>query len=370
MDSEKKDNQIIIPPVPVMNAMNGMHGFFMKLAKRVIPPQIWMMGQAENLWLSRGVVIALELNIAENIQAGDNTLELLAKKTQTNPDALYRLMRMLCSHEIFRVSKKGIYSLTPLSKVLLEDDKNSVKDFLLGHLGKLHYELFGQMGYTVKTGINASQKLFNKDIFTYVRDTPEEHERFIKGMSNTAELFAPVLLATYDFSPYRHIVDIGGGHGSLLCHVLSKYDKLQATLFDSEHVVERATANIADYGLNDRIKIVEGNFFENVPGEGDLYIMKHIIHDWNDDDSIKILKNINQGMRTGSRLLIIETILKNDNKYSFGKMLDILMLVITKDGRERTLDEFRSIFDISGFRIKKVIPTITPFSLIEIVKKD
>ncbi len=369
MTPNKKDQKNIIPPVPVMNLINGLQGFFYKLAKRLTPPQAWMINHAENLWVSRGLVTALELNIAELIRDGKNTIDQLATSTQTNPDALYRLMRMLCAHDIFKLSKKGIYSLTPWSRVMLEGNKDSVKDFLLSHLGKLHYELFSEMDYTVKTGINASQKLFNKDIFTHVHDTPEEHERFIRGMSNTSELFAPVLLSTYNFSTYSHIIDIGGGHGSLLCHVLTKYDKLKAILFDSEHVVERATANIESYGLKERINIVEGNFFESVPEGADLYIMKHILHDWNDTDSIKILKIINKSMNTGSRLLIIETILKNDNNYSFGKMLDILMLVITKDGRERTLDEFKSIFEKSGFAVRRIIPTITPFSLIECVKQ-
>jgi precorrin-6B methylase 2 len=368
MASKNQDQRNIIPPVPVMNVVNGLQSFFYKLARRLTPPQVWMMNQAENLWLARGVVTALELNIAEHILAGRTTIDQLAADTNTNRDALYRLMRMLCAHEIFQLSRNGIYRLTPLSKVLVEGNRDSVKDFLLGHLGKLHYELFSEMDYTVKTGVNASRKLFNKDIFDHVRDTPEEQERFIKGMSNTAELFAPILLSAYNFSAYRHIIDIGGGHGSLLCHVLSKYDNLNATLFDSEHVVERATRNIRSYGLTERIKIVEGDFFGHVPEGADLYIMKHIIHDWNDSDSIKILKNINQAMKPGSKLLIIETILKNDNNYSFGKMLDILMLVITKDGRERTLDEFRSIFGQSGFSINRIIPTITPFSLIECIK--
>ena len=327
-----------------------------------------MMNHVENFWLAKGLVTALELNIAEHIKEGKNTLDQLARVTQTNPDALFRLMRMLCAHEIFKLTKKGFYCLTPYSKVMLEGN-DSVKYFIRSHLGKLHYELFSEMDYTVKTGINASQKLFNKDIFSHVRDTPEEQELFIKGMSNTSELLAPVLLSTYNFSSYKHIVDIGGGHGSLLCNILTKYGDLKATLFDSEHVVERATANIKSYGLTGRIEIIEGDFFQEVPGGANLYIMKNIIHDWNDNDSIKILNNINKVMPAGSKLLIIETIIKNDNKYSFGKMIDILMLIITKDGRERTLDEFRVLFEKSGFAINKIIPTVSPFSLIECVKQ-
>jgi precorrin-6B methylase 2 len=367
MTETKNTQTTYFPSVPVMNVINGIQNIFLKLAKRFTPPLVWMMNYAENLWLAKGLVIALELNIAEHIRDGKNSIDQLVQVTHTNPDALYRLMRMLCAHEIFKESKKGIYSITRYSKVLLED-RNSVKDYLLGHLGKLHYELFSEMDYTVKTGINASQKLFNKDIFTHVRDSPEEQEIFIKAMSNTSELLAPVLLSSYNFSSYNYIVDIGGGHGSLLCKILTKHGKLKATLFDSEHVIERAVANIGSYGLKERITIVEGSFFQNVPDGADLYIMKNIIHDWNDIDSIKILENINKSMKAGSKLLIIETIIKNDNSYSFGKMLDILMLVTTKDGRERTLDEFKSLFEKSGFAINRIVPTITPFSLIECVK--
>jgi C-methyltransferase len=369
MTENRKTQSAIIPPVFIMNIINGIQNFFSMLAKRMVPPQLWMMNHVENLWLAKGVVTALELNIAGHINDGKNTLNELVLATQSNPDALFRLLRMLCAHEIFKLSKKGIYSLTPWSKVML-DGKDSVKYYLQGHLGKLHYELFSEMDYTVKTGINASQKLYNKDIFSHVRDTPGEHELFIKGMSNTSELLAPVLLSAYNFSSYKHIVDIGGGHGSLLCNILSGYRDLKATLFDSEHVVERATANIESYGLKDRIEIIEGDFFQDVPGGADLYILKNIIHDWNDNDSIKIINNIHKVMPAGSKLLIIEAIIKNDNRYSFGKMIDILMLIITKDGRERTLNEYSVLFEKSGFAINKVIPTVSPFSLIECVKQD
>jgi hypothetical protein len=218
------------------------------------------------------------------------------------------------------------------------------------------------MDYTKRTGINASQKLFNEDIFSHVEHTPEQQELFIRGMSDGSELFAPVLMSSYSFSTFHHIIDIGGGHGSLLCNVLSKNKNPKATLLDSKHVIERASANIDSYGLKDRIEIVVGDFFQKVPGGGDLYILKNILHDWDDEKCILILKNIQIAMPSGSKLLIIETIIKNDNNYSFGKMIDILMLLGTHGGKERTMDEFRTIFSKSGLAIKKVVPTIAPFS--------
>jgi precorrin-6B methylase 2 len=367
MMSENKQSQSTpIPPVWVMNIINGIQRFFYILSKHMVPPSVWMMSHIENFWISKGLVAALKLNISEHIIDGKNTLDQLAVVTQTHPDALFRLMRMLCAQDIFKLSKKGIYSLTAYSKVMI-DGNGSVKYLLLSHLGKLHFELFSEIDYTLKTGISASQKLFNKDIFSHVQDSPAQHDIFVKGMGNTSDLFAPVLLSSYDFSPYNHIIDLGGGHGSLLCHILSRYKELKATLFDCKHVVERATSNIESYGLKERIDIIDGDFFQEVPGGGDLYILKNILHDWGNENCVILLKNICKSMPSGSKLLITDTIIKNDNNYSYGKMLDILMLLGTHDGRERTLDEFRSVLNKSGFEINRVIPTVSPFSLIECV---
>jgi hypothetical protein len=368
MSDKSKTRSTFIPPVAVMNVINAIQRFFFKLSKRMVPAPVWMMNHIENFWIAKGLYTVLELNIAEHINDGRNTIDMLAEATGTKPDPLFRLMRMLCAHEIFRSSKVGIYTLTVYSKVLLEGD-GSIKYFLKSHLGKLHSELFTEMDYTMRTGINASQKLFKEDIFSFVEHSPGEQELFIKGMSDGSELFAPVLQASYCFSAYNHIIDIGGGHGSLLCNLLSKNKKPKATLFDSKHVIDRAAANIDLYGLTDRIELVIGDFFLKVPEGGDLYILKNILHDWDDEKCILILNNIRNAMLAGSKLLIIETIIKNDNNYSFGKMIDILMLLGTENGRERSVEEFRNILNKSGFIINKVIPTVAPFSLIECVSQ-
>jgi C-methyltransferase len=369
MTEKKKSPATFIPPVFFMNIINGIQSLFYKASKTLVPAPVWMMNHIENFWIAKGLYTAIELNITEHINEGKNTLEKLAEATGTKPDPLFRLMRMLCAHDIYKLSKNGTYSLTSYSRVLLEGD-GSIKYFLKSHLGKLHSELFTEMDYTMRTGINASQKLFNEDIFSHVEHTPEEQDLFIRGMSDGSELFAPVLLSSYKFSSFNYIIDIGGGHGSLLCNVLSKNKNPKATLFDSKHVIERASANIDSYGFKERIEIVVGDFFLKVPEGGDLYILKNILHDWDDEKCILILKNIQKVMPAGSKLLIIETIIKNDNNYSFGKMIDILMLLGTENGRERTINEFSSILNNSGFNIKKVIPTVAPFSLIECIKQS
>jgi hypothetical protein len=368
MPETHSPDRTFIPPFWVVKVLNGLQGLFYKLSKRFIPPAVWMTGHIENFWLSRGIVTVIELNIAEHIKNGHNSIEKLAEITGTHKDALFRLMRMLCAHEIFKLRKNGTYSLTPYSRVLLEDN-NSVKYFILSHMGDLHYDLFAEMRNTVTTGINASEKLYGKDIFTHVSDTPEEHELFIKGMANTSRLFAPVMLSSYNFTSFRNIVDIGGGDGTLLASILQRYKNVSAVLFDSEHIVKRAAVNLESAGVRDRVEIVEGNFFGEVSAGADLYIMKNILHDWDDKDAVRILGNVNKAMPSGSKLIVVEAIIENDNKYSFGKMIDILMLVVTKEGRERTLDEFRLLFDRSGFRINRKISTVSPFSIIECIKK-
>ena len=368
MTESKHPQSTIIPPVWVMNIISAVQRCFFKISKRMQPPSMWMMTHIENFWLAKAISAALELNIAEHIQQGKNSLDDLALITQTNSDALFRLMRMLCAHEIFNRSENGIYSLTSYSKVMLEGN-GSVKYMLMSHLDKTHFELFAEMDHTLKTGENAAQKLFNKDVFSYMQESPDQQELFNKGMNDTSELLAPVLLASYNFSPYPHIVDIGGGNGSLLCHILSKHTELKATVFDSNRIIEQSVLNIKSYQLTERIDVIAGNFFEEVPKGGDLYILKNILHDWDNDHCITILKNIAKAMQPGSKLLIAECIINNDNKYSYGKMLDILMLIGTQDGRERTLNEFRTIIEKSGFDINRVVPTISPFSLIECIKQ-
>ena len=367
MIEKKKSSPTFIPPVFFMKIINGIQDFFYQISRQLVPAPVWMMDHIENFWFAKGLYTALELNIAEHIDSGKNTLVLLSEATGSKSDPLYRLMRMLCAKRIFKLSKNGTYSLTSYSKVMLEGE-GSIKYFLKSHLGQLHSELFTEMDYTMKTGINVSEKLYGKDIFAHVRDTPEEHELFIKGMANTSGLFAPAMLAAYSFAPFRQIVDIGGGHGTLLSAILGRYKNIKAILFDSEHIVKRAEENLESAGVSDRVKIVEGDFFGEVPAGADLYIMKNILHDWNNEDSVRILGNVNKAMSTGSKLIVVEAIIENDNKYSFGKMIDLLMLVATKEGRERTLDEFRLLFQQSGFRVSRIIPTVSPFSIIECVK--
>jgi predicted transcriptional regulator len=335
----------------------------------MIPAPIWMMGHIENFWLAKGLFAALELNVAEQIDQGKNTIEQLARVTNTNQDALFRVMRMLCAHEIFRLSNEGVYSITPYSKVMLEGN-GSVKYMLQSHLGKIHSDLFSEMDYTLKTGKNAAEKLYRKDIFDYVQDHPGQHELFVKGMGNTSALFAPVLFSSYNFTPFSHIIDVGGGDGTLLCNILTKHPDIKAILLESKQVIERAKKNIELHQLTNRISTVEGDFFSEIPAGGNLYVLKNIMHDWDDHNCIRILKNIHQAMAADSKLLIIETIINNDNKYSYGKMLDIMMLLGTKDGRERTLEEYKGILKDSGFAILKVVPTVSPFSLIECIKQQ
>jgi 16S rRNA G1207 methylase RsmC len=182
-------------------------------------------------------------------------------------------------------------------------------------------------------------------------------------MTNTSKMQVAAILSVFDFGKFKHIVDIGGGTGLILSTILSKYKKIKGTLFDLPHVVDNSKDLIKDQDILNRLKIIAGTFFEAIPAGGDLYMMKNILHCWSDENSIKILQNIRKILPQKGKLLIIETIIKNDNKPSFGKMTDIYMMV-GLGGRERTKKEFQDLLKKADFKIEKIIPTVSPLSLI------
>jgi len=225
------------------------------------------------------------------------------------------------------------------------------------------------MNYCVKTGKNAFEHKFNTTPFEHLAAHTEENDIFNKAMTETAELSGSIMADSYPFGKYKTIVDLGGGQGLLLAQILEKHPDSAGILFDQPHVANSAKEHLAKNKLENRCTITEGSFFDALPATGNLYILKNIIHDWNNQDSERILKNIHHYMPDSARLILIETIIKADNKPSFGKFIDLQMLIGTRGGRERTLEEFTTLLNNSGFRLSKIITNATPFSFIEAVKK-
>ncbi len=231
-------------------------------------------------------------------------------------------------------------------------------------MGEEHFRCWGELLYCVQTGQTAFEKLFGKPIFPYLSEHPEQGAIFDAAMVGVHGRESAAMLAAYDFSDLGTLADIGGGNGSTLRAVLLKHPQLRGILFDLPAVVERARSQLAAAGFAERCALVPGDFFASVTGGADAYLLRHIIHDWDDARSIKILSNIRRVLAAHGKLLVVESVIPPGNEPSFGKLLDVNMLVIP-GGRERTEQQYRDLYRQAGFALTRIVPTAAEVSLIE-----
>ncbi|QDT29192.1 methyltransferase [Gimesia panareensis] len=318
-------------------------------------------------WSSQAIYAAAKLGIADLLTEGPQTAEQLAVATETHAGALYRVLRALASVGIFAENQQQEFTLTPMAEYLRSDVPGS-KRALAMMSGDEQFQCWSEIMYSVQTGKTSFDKVFGQPIFEYLSQHPDKGQIFDKAMTGIHGRETDEILQAYDFSGIETLVDVGGGNGSNLIHILQKYPDMQGILFDLPHVVERAQPHIEQAGVDDRCEMVGGNFFESVPANADTWFMRHIIHDWDDEKSLTILKNCHAVMPEGSKLLIVESVIPAGNDPFAGKFLDLVMLMIP-GGKERTTDEYRALFDQAGFELVRIIPTESELSIIEFVKK-
>jgi len=333
----------------------------------MVPPQIAVLEMALQFIVSRAVWAAAELNIAEYLRKGPRSVDELAKVTDTHAEALYRLLRLLSEQGVFRQIKPRVFGLTALSRALL-NEKGTIRPMIRFICGNNNWEPFKDILYSLQTG-RSSKKKNGRDTFEDLESTPELHEMFNDAMTALSELASDSILATYDFSPHPKVVDIGGGQGILLGEILNRYEGCNGVLFDLPQVIEKTTVLDSFPHLSSRMQLEGGDFFTTVPAGGDIYILKNIVHDWDDEHAKKMLENIHQAMNSNSKLLIVETLLTNNNKRSYGALFDIQMLVSVDGGKERTRKEYKELLSQAGFQVNRIIPTSSAMVIIECKKK-
>jgi len=326
-------------------------------------PREQMLQVIMNFWMGRAIQVAAKLGIPDLLKDGAKSAEELAAATGTHTASLYRVLRALVSTGIFR-NEDGLFGLTPLSELLLTDTPGTMRWFMISELGQEHYPAWGNLMHSVQTGETAFDHLFGMDVWKYFEKNPEDAAVFNDSMSGTSAAANEAITSAYDFSEFRTLVDVGGGYGALITGILRKNPELKGILFDAPEVIEHSQTRIADAGLADRCETVGGNFFKSVPGGGDAYILKWIIHDWDDERSIQILQNIRNHMSPDSRLILIDAVVPEDDSPDFSKFFDLNMLVMT-GGKERTEKEFGELLQAAGFKLLRVIPTNFPTSIIE-----
>lgn len=331
-----------------------------------VPPQAIIMQIANGTMVTQALGVVAKLGIADMIEDGDCDVEKLAFASGSDRSSLYRILRSLASVGVFTETSRAKFAHTPVSSLLLSDIEGSMRSMAIFMAEPWHYNVWGNMLHSAKTGGTAWKATYGEEVFDWFQKHPAESEIFNKAMTDMSASVAPALVAAYDFSGISVLADIAGGHGFLLSQILKANPGLKGILFDMDHVIEGSAAMLSKNGVADRVNVVSGDFFREVPA-ADAYIMKHIIHDWDDQRSIAIMQNIHTAMTEDGKLLLLEMVVPEGNEPHPSKILDLAMLALP-GGLERTAAEYEELFDRSGFKLNRIVPTMSPFSVIEAVK--
>ena len=313
--------------------------------------------------LAQSISVAASLGVADALANGPRSIEDVAVELDADAASLYRLLRALAAAGVLVEGDDRSFSLTDLGTPLRSDVDGSVRDQAI-NFGRPHaLAAWGNLEHSIRTGENAFAALHGEDDWTWRTRDATENAIFNRAMASVSRPVGPALAAAYDFSSARIVADIGGGTGTLLTAVLGAHPDLRGIVFDQPHVVASAGPVLSAGGVVDRCEIIGGNFFDRVP-EADVFILKSILHDWPDPESIEILESIRSASSPASRLLVIEVVLGPPNEDLAGKLMDLNMLVMP-GGRERTLPEWRALLTEGGFVLESANPLSGHFQLLE-----
>lgn len=317
-------------------------------------------------WQSQLLYVAAKLGIADVLAAGPLTVNEIASRVGAHPPYLGRVLRALASVGIFAADPHGRFHLTRLAQTLRSDHPESLRDFALMLVDDYNWAAWGALEHAVRTGESAFEHVHGAPAFPWMREHPEKERMFSASMASISVMENAAVSRAYAFGKLRKIVDVGGAHGHLLVAILRSYVKLRGVLFDQPPVIAEAVksgvTNAAD--LAGRFETVGGDFFDSMPPGADAYVMKYIIHDWDDDKSVRILQNCRKAMAEDGRVLVIDHVVAAGNRFDWGKLMDINMMVML-GSKERTKDEFRQLFARAGLRLKRVVRTASSLSILE-----
>jgi hypothetical protein len=333
--------------------------------KEKITTQEALMRMVNGHQVSQALYVAASLGIADLLAGRSRTSKELAARARAHEPSLYRVLRALASVGVFAEARGRRFSHTALSRELCSDKPSSVGTMAL-FAGQPHnWAAWGQLLYAVKTGKNAFRRAHGIDVWTYRRRNKSTGAVFDRAMAaNTARTLRAV--SDYRFSSFKHVVDIGGGQGVFLAEILSRNKGLRGTLFDQPHVVPVARKLFKRKSLTARAAVVEGSFFRSVPGGGDLYLLKHILNDWEDKECVKILRSCRRAMGPAAKLLILTHLVAPPNQGRDTKFRDLHMFV-SPGGRKRTTEEYKNLLAEADFKLRSVLSTNTELDILECV---
>jgi SAM-dependent methyltransferase len=325
-----------------------------------LPPLLEM---AMGSWASQAVYAAARLRIADALSDGPQSCEAIAAATGTPSHSLSRLLRALSSLGVVAPADEGRFVLTALGRPLQSGRPGTLRAMVLT-LGEIHYQAWGALDHSIKTGSPAFPRVFGAHLFDHLDRSADAGTIFHEAMTDLAALISQAVLLAYDFAGTHLLVDVGGGYGQFLTDILAVYPEMRGILVDTPAVICQAKRHVAGHLSQPRCTLVAGSLLEPLPRGGNLYLLSGVIHDWDDDDAITILEQCRRAMTPNGKVLVVETVLPETHAGAFAALLDLNMLVMT-GGRERTEREFRQLFDAAGFEITRMTPTLAPQWAIE-----
>jgi hypothetical protein len=319
---------------------------------------------ATGFWVSRAIYVAAKIGIADLLAQGPQCIGILAEKSGSDPNALFRLMRALSAIGVFTIRDDRIFELTKLGQALRSDSEGSMRNYVM-MLGRPEsWRAWEHLEHSIMTGLPAFECEYQISLFQYMAANPSLAKIFDEGMLSRGVADDSAIAAAYDFSEARSLVDLGGGAGRLLTTMMKTAPHAHGILFDLPHVIEGSRNSLAASNVGKRIDFVAGNFFHSVPVGADLYLLKQVIHDWTDKQAVELLSTCRRAMTANSKMLIFEVIVDPDSL--FPKLLDLMMMVWT-GGLERTIMQYEQLLARAGLRLIRVIPTRTAICILEAV---
>lgn len=327
-------------------------------------PRKAMMQMIHGFMLSQAIYVAAKLGLADLLQDGPRSAEELAGSTCMHAPSLYRVLRTLAALGVFTETEDGLFVLAPMGETLRTDVVGSLRPLAICMGGQFNWQAWGDILHSVKTGESAFEHVFGTGFFQHLERNPDNSKMFVEATNCCATLYNEAIVEAYDFSRFEKIVDVGGGEGRLISAILKANPNARGMLFDTPNLTPGASRLFEREGVAERAETEAGDFLEAVPEGGDAYLLKHIIHDWDDARAVEILKNCRRAMHGEARLLLMEEIITEDNAFAPAKILDIQQMLM-QGGRERSLEEYRTLLEAAGFELINVIRTQSNLSIIE-----
>jgi len=328
------------------------------------PPAAVIFQFVSGIWAAQAIGAAARLRVPDHLAAGPRSAEEIALGVGADPSALHRLMRGLASVGVLTHVANGKFALTPVGEVLRSDVPGSLRSMVIAQTAPAHWLPWGRCEKAFRTGKPTTDEALGMSLWEHYAKNPEEGDHFAEAMSGLSAMAMQAVIPVYSFAGAQQVVDVGGSHGGFLAAVLQKVPAARGVLFDRPDIVAGADATLGPAGVSERVERVGGDFFAGVPEGGDVYLLKHILHDWSDDECVAILTNVRNAMAPGARVVVVEMVIGAEGAPSPAPLLDLNMLVLLS-GKERTIAEFGALFERAGMQTSKVIPTMSPFAVIE-----